>query len=88
MIEINEERFKFKVSGQVLEISQASVKQEIEHQKKIQDIQERNAGIEELFEANIKYLIELGAKEDVIRSMSRNGFMQILEHVSGVVKKN
>jgi len=87
IIEINEDKFQFKVKGQMLEISQATVPQEINHQNKLKNISDDGGDLEKLYEANIEYLVLLGGNEQILRNVSRNGLLQIIRTVDGSSEK-
>lgn len=91
IIDIDESKFKFKIKGELVEISQPTLPQELEHETRLQKIQkeakEDEPIIGKLYEANIAYLVSLGAPEKVLRGVSRAGFMQIINHINGVAKK-
>ena len=88
VIEINEECWEFNVKGKMLKIEQATVHQELSHEKKLQTLSEAGASGEELFEAQLGYLVSLGGDEAILRDVSRHGFMTILRTISDLSKKN
>lgn len=83
VVEINDDAYKFKVKGKLITIEQATVGQEIAHQKKLKEITENGNDMEALYEANVNYLVDLGADENALRAVSRAGFMKILNTISG-----
>lgn len=88
VIEINEDSWQFKVKGRMLNIAQATVKQELEQEKLLMELSGDKASGEELFEAQLKYLVSLGGDEGILRDVSRHGFMTILQTISDLSKKN
>lgn len=87
VIDINEDCWKFKVKGKIIEIAQATVEQEINHQNKLHELEKDGAPAERLYEQNLNYLESLGGDRESLRGISRHGFMQILRTITSLESK-
>ncbi len=85
VVEINEDKWQFKIKGKIQEFDQPTVAQEINHQKRLEEI--GTSDITKLFEANLQFLVELGGEEEVLKNVSKNGFIQILNTIGGEARK-
>ena len=85
VVEINEDKWQFKIKGKIQEFDQPTVAQEINHQKRLEAI--GVSDITKLFEANLQFLVELGGEEEVLKNVSKNGFIQILNTIGGEARK-
>ncbi len=85
VIEISEANWKFKIKGQMVELRQASVEETFKYEEKLEKLGDKNG--KKSYEVYMDYIVNLGGDEKLFRSLSLNGFMEVIRAVSGLGKK-